>query len=73
MPVRITNRSRGLVTVELNAGESLHLAPGETSKPIEDYQTRDNPWIAKLVDRGVAVVEPGDGGERKRSRRGSRA
>jgi len=55
--VRITNQGRGLTTVSLNSGDSLVLAPGETSEPIEDFDTRDNPWIAKLVERGLATVE----------------
>ena len=55
--VRITNQGRGLVTIGLNSGDSLMLAPGETSEPIEEYDTVNNPWVEKLVERGLATVE----------------
>jgi hypothetical protein len=57
MAERITNRTGALVTIGLNTGDSLHLAPGETSGPVPEYETRDNPWLEKLVARGQAVVE----------------
>jgi hypothetical protein len=68
MRFRITNRSRGLVTVQLNTGDSVHLAPGEQSEPIPDYETDGNPWLAKLVDRQLASVER-DAPARRRSPR----
>jgi hypothetical protein len=57
MPVRLTNRSRGLLTVELNSGASVHLAPGETSASIADVLTQDNAMIEKLRDRAVLGVQ----------------
>jgi hypothetical protein len=65
MADRITNRTGTLLTVGLNTGDSLHLAPGETSGDVPDYETRDNPWLAKLVARGDATVEQADAPERK--------
>ena len=65
MADRITNRTGALITISLNTGESLHLAPGETSGPVPDYETRDNPWLEKLVARGDAVVERAAAAERK--------
>jgi hypothetical protein len=62
---RITNRSGALLTVSLNTGESVHLAPGETSGPVPEYETRDNPWLEKLVARGQAVVASAPAPKRK--------
>jgi len=52
MPLRIKNRSRRLLTVELNTRESTHLAPGEVSRPLEEYEVRENRQLEKLVARG---------------------
>jgi hypothetical protein len=75
MPVRITNRSRGLLTIELNSGATLHLAPGETSEPVEELEVADNRWVNKLRDRDqIEVAQPkGEAGSRggRGSRRGS--
>lgn len=57
MPVRVVNRSRGLVTVPLNSGESIHLAPGEASPPIEDVEVQDNSWVNDLLKRQWIAVE----------------
>jgi hypothetical protein len=53
MPVTLTNRSRGLLTLELNTGRWIHLAPGETSRPLKDYEVSDNRHIRKLAERQV--------------------
>jgi hypothetical protein len=57
MPVRLRNRSFTLLTVELNSGDSVHLAPDETSRELDDIEVRDNPWIAKLERRAAVTVE----------------
>ena len=41
MPLRIKNRSRRLLTVELNTRESTHLAPGEVSRPPTPKRARN--------------------------------
>lgn len=49
MPITITNRANYLVIVELNNGESVYLAPGRTSKPIDEGQLNANEKVAKLM------------------------
>ena len=51
MPVTIKNKSRSLITLELNTGDWLHLAPGETSRTLEDFEVRENRYLTKLVGR----------------------
>jgi hypothetical protein len=57
MPVRIINRSRGLLTVELNSGDTLHLAPSETSPPLQDIEVTANRWVERLLDRDLIAVQ----------------
>jgi hypothetical protein len=59
MPATLTNKSRSLVTVELKSGEWVHLAPGETSRLIDDVEVHQNDRLAKLIDRKlVALARP---------------
>lgn len=67
MSTRLTNRSRGLLTVELNSGESVHLAPGERSEALDDVLTKDNALIEKLRSRALLTVDE------SRARREARA
>jgi hypothetical protein len=60
VPVRITNRSRGLLTIELNSGTSLHLAPGETSGALEELEVDGNRWVQKLLDGDEVKVDQAD-------------
>ena len=75
MPLRIKNRSRRLLTVELNTRESTHLAPDEVSRPLEDYEVKENRQLEKLVARGELEkladdnVLSTDAGARKKSAR----
>jgi hypothetical protein len=55
--VRITNRSRGLLTLELNSGESVYLAPSETSRSLQDLEVAANRSVQRLLDRDLIVVE----------------
>ena len=76
MPVRIRNRSRNLVTVELNTRETVHLAPNEVSRGLEDYEWNGNRQLEKLIDGGyVEQLEQqeaaSDEGTRKKAGRGS--
>ena len=50
MAIRLRNRTTHLVTVELNTRETIHLAPREESRPIEEYESRDNLQLQKLID-----------------------
>jgi hypothetical protein len=65
MSVKVTNRSRALITVQLNSGEAIHLAPRETSRPIEDFEVRHNSHLLKLVDR--RLVDVTEGGQERAS------
>jgi hypothetical protein len=56
MPVTLMNRSRALVTLELNTGDWIHLAPGETSRALEDYEVRDNRYVRTLADRKMVRI-----------------
>lgn len=47
MPITITNQAAHLIILPLNDGESIYLAPGETSKPIEEMLVSGNEKIAK--------------------------
>jgi hypothetical protein len=72
MPVEIRNASRGLVTVELNSGATIHLAPQESTGPVDDVEVEDNRWVDRLRDRGLVVVGAAEDVEpRARGRRRS--
>ncbi|MCY1019293.1 hypothetical protein [Pyxidicoccus sp. MSG2] len=64
MPVRVVNRSRGLVTVSLNSGESIHLAPDEASGPIDELEVDRNTWVEALLKRQWIAVERASEGPR---------
>jgi hypothetical protein len=70
MPVHITNISNTLVSVELNSGSTLHLAPGERSAAIDQFEVGGNQLIRTLGDQGrVALDTPGAEAARGRERR----
>jgi hypothetical protein len=73
MSVHIKNVSNGLVSVQLNSGDTLHLAPGELSAELEQFEVDDNYWVQLLRDRGRVtlespVAEPARGQERQRAK-----
>lgn len=70
MSVHITNVSNGLVSVELNSGRTVHLAPGERSGELEPYEVDDNHWVRVLRDRGRLAVESA-GRDRRRAKNGA--
>jgi hypothetical protein len=62
--------------VQLNSGETLHLAPGELSGELEQFEVGDNYWVQLLRDRGrvtleSSVAEPGRGRESQRVKNGA--
>jgi hypothetical protein len=57
MPVILTNKSRRLITVELNSGDWLHLAPGEASKSVDELEVRQNSRVEKLVRGNLIAAE----------------
>lgn len=60
MPFRLTNRAKHLLIVPLNSGESVHLAPGETSEAIEDYELQRNDKVDKLLTMNLISSEAAD-------------
>ena len=58
MPVQITNLSPSLVTVPLNTGEAVHLAPKERSREIDEVEVAGNEWLDELQRRGLVAVRP---------------
>jgi hypothetical protein len=58
MSVHIRNVSNGLVSVQLNSGDTLHLAPGELSGELEQFEVGDSYWVQLLRDRGRVTLEP---------------
>ena len=57
MTVIVTNRSSHLLLVELNTGETIHLAPAESSRVLDDVDIENNPWVDRMRARGDVVVE----------------
>jgi hypothetical protein len=52
MSLMIKNKTRQLMTVTLNSGETLHLAPGEVSQPLSEIETANNTKIQRLSNEG---------------------
>jgi hypothetical protein len=60
-----------LVTIQLNTGESIHLAPKERSRTLDELEIADNHWLDELQRRHLAAVQPaGARVERAESGRG---
>jgi hypothetical protein len=72
VPVVITNLSPALLTIELNSRTTVHLAPGETSEPVQELEVADNRWVEKLLAREQIQVEQTKGEPGPRGGRGSR-
>jgi hypothetical protein len=60
MPIRIRNRSPILLTVELNSGDSVHLAPDQTSRELPDVEVQANPWLDRLERTEMVTVQSAD-------------
>jgi hypothetical protein len=56
MPVRLENLSDRPVLLILSSGDTLRLAPGETSEGLEDVEVRASAKVDKLVGQGVITV-----------------
>jgi hypothetical protein len=69
MSLIIKNKTKQLLTVTLNSGDTLHLAPGEKSKPLSQIETDNNVKIQRLSNEGmvetttVSDQAPAHGGE----------
>jgi hypothetical protein len=49
MASKLVNLGRQLLVVPFNSGETIHLAPGESSDAVEDYELNHNPKVEKLI------------------------
>lgn len=49
MAFTIRNRAKHLLIIPLNSGESLYLAPGESSGPVESYELDNNAKVEKML------------------------
>jgi hypothetical protein len=59
MAVTISNQAKQLLIVQLNDGEVVYLAPGETSRALDERQVGGNEKLAKLTrDNLVALGQP---------------
>ncbi len=58
MHFRIQNRSSRLLIVELNDGQAVYLAPGETREPIAAEDLHGNARVAKLVQQNLLASFP---------------
>ena len=59
----IQNRAKHLLVLPLNSGGTLHLAPGETSSPVEDFELANNEKIERLSKEGLIAVNESDAAE----------
>jgi len=53
MSVTIKNKTRQLLTLTLNSGETVHLAPGEVSQHLNEIETANNAKIQRLSNEGM--------------------
>lgn len=54
--MRIVNQSRSLLIVTLNSGMTLHLAPRQSSEPIDPSEIDGNAKIEKLRRAGIVSL-----------------
>jgi hypothetical protein len=52
----IQNRAGHLLVLPFNSGGTLHLAPGETSSPVEGFEIENNEKVERLSKEGLVVV-----------------
>lgn len=56
MSLKITNKTKQLLAVPLNGGDAIHLAPGESSDPVDEVETQGSEKIEKLLRGGLIEV-----------------
>ena len=56
MPVKIQNHTKRLVSVRLNSGETVHLAPRTSSKELPDVEVNGNPKVQKLLTQRIIAL-----------------
>jgi hypothetical protein len=60
MQVTIRNQARHLLICTLNSGKTIHLAPSETSQPLQHLEINGNDKIDKLVRTGLVSIATQD-------------
>jgi hypothetical protein len=71
----IKNKTKQLLTLTLNSGETLHLAPGEVSHTLSEIETANNAKIQRLSNEGmietaiISVKAPAHDGEAEAAHR----
>ena len=58
MALSLSNRASHLLILQLNSGKTLHLAPGESSRPVDDLEVSGNEKITKLLRSSLIAVTP---------------
>jgi hypothetical protein len=56
MAMTITNRAQRLIILQLNDGSALYLAPGESSRPVDEVKVSGNEKVRKLMSESVISV-----------------
>jgi len=56
MAFTIQNRAKHLLVLPLNSGGTLHLVPGETSSPVEDFDIERNEKVERFLKDGLIAV-----------------
>ena len=56
MALHIANQAKHLLIIPLNSGKAVHLAPGESSHPIEELEINANEKVAKLLKANLVAI-----------------
>lgn len=56
MTIKIENRTERPLWLRLNSGQSLHLAPRQTSGELRDVEVKSNAKVQKLREQHVIVL-----------------
>jgi hypothetical protein len=63
--VTIRNQTRHLLICTLNSGRTIHLAPAETSQPLQHLEINGNEKLDKLVRTGLVLIATQGVGEKE--------
>ncbi|NIM15280.1 MAG: hypothetical protein GTO45_25215 [Candidatus Aminicenantes bacterium] len=56
MSMKFENKTKRLVILSLNSGQTLFIDPGTFSREIGEKEVSNNTMVKKLLDRGVIAV-----------------
>lgn len=68
MAISITNRTKQLLIMELNSGESIYLAPDRDSGPIDEAQVDGNEKFEKLLRTNVITSAEAEVEKKKKAK-----